>query len=138
MYMKTYNLPAFYSRVLVVLISIILGFLASLVFILGGQPFEVQGQNSYLQETLGGCTAVFLFATACQFWLTRMGGGGWLVGWFVWAGMLATDLITQAHFVAGGIIHNWPSLVTAGVGGFAGILLSVWRTRKLHPVTTEV
>src|ERR1017187_2914592 len=127
--MKTYNIPDLWSRILIVLVSIVPGFLASLVFILGGQPFEVQGQNSYLQETLGGCTAVFLFATACQFWLTRMGGGGWLVGLFVMAGMLGTDLITHVHSVSGGISHNWPALVAAGIGSFAGLLLSVWRTR---------
>ena len=127
--MKTYNIPVLWSRILIVLVSIVPGFLASLVFILGAQPFEVQGQNSYMRETLGGCAALFLFAAACQFWLTRMGGGGWLIGLFVMAGMLGTDLITHVHSVSGGISHNWPALVAAGIGSFAGILLSVWRTR---------
>jgi hypothetical protein len=45
------------------------------------------------------------------------------------AGMFGTDLITCAHFVSGGISHNWPMLVSGGIGSFAGILLSVWRTR---------
>jgi len=78
--MKTYLLPDVVSRILATLFSIIPGFLTCLVAILGGQPFEVQGQNSALQETLGACAAVFVFSTACQLWLTRMGGGGLLVG----------------------------------------------------------
>ena len=117
---------------IIVLVSIVPGFLASLVFILGALPFDVQGQNSMMKETLGGCAAVFLFSTACQFWLTRMGGGGLVIGLLVMAGMFGTDLITCAHFVSGGISHNWPMLVSGCIGSFAGILLSVWRTRLKH------
>lgn len=131
--MNTYKIPDLGSRILVVLISIVPGFLVSLVYILGGQPFEVQGQNSAMQETLGGCTAVFLFSTACQFWLTRMGGGGWGIGLFVMAGMLGTDLITCAQFVSGGIPHNWPMLVSGVIGSVAGILLALRRPR-LKPI----
>jgi hypothetical protein len=50
--MTAYNIPDLWSRILIVLISIVPGFLASLVSIPGGQPFEVQGQNSAIQETL--------------------------------------------------------------------------------------
>jgi hypothetical protein len=117
------------KKVIIVLFSIIPGFLASLVFILGASPFEVQGQNSAMQETLGGCAAVFLFSTACQFWLARMGGGGLVIGLLVMAGMSGTDLITCAHSVSGGISHNWPMLVSGCIGSFAGILLSIRRTR---------
>jgi hypothetical protein len=128
--MKTHNIPILWSRILIVLVSIVPGFLVSLVFILGGQPFEVQGQNSAMQETLGGCAAVFLFSTACQFWLTRMGGGGLLIGLLVMAGMFGTSLITCAHYVSGGLSsHNWPMLVSGSIGSLAGILLSVWRAR---------
>ena len=127
--MKTYNIPVLWSRILIVLVSIVPGFLTCLVAILGGQPLEVQGQNSYLRETLGGCTAVFLFSTACQFWLMRLGGGGLLIGLLIMAGMFGTDLITYAHSVSGGISHNWPMLVSGGIGSVAGILLSVWRAR---------
>ena len=131
--MKTYIIPAFWARILTVLVSIVPGFLTCLVAILGGQPFEVQGQNSAMQETLGACAAVLLFSTACQFWLTRMGGGGLLIGLLVMAGMFVTDLITYAHSVSGGIFHNWPVLVTGGIGSVAGILLSLRRPR-LKPV----
>jgi hypothetical protein len=114
---------------IIVLISIVPGFLASLVFMLGGLPFDVEGQNSMMKETLGGCAAVLLFSTACQFGLTRMGGGGLVTGLLVMAGMVGALLATCAHFVSGGIPHNWPMLVSGGIGSFAGILLSVWRTR---------
>jgi hypothetical protein len=117
------------KQFIIVLASIVPGFLASLVFILGASPFEVQGQNSMMKETLGGCAAVFLFSTACQFWLTRMGGGRLEIGLLVMAGMFGTDLITCAHFVSGGISHNWPMLVSGCIGSFAGILLSIRRTR---------
>ena len=119
----------FMKKFIIVLVSIVPGFLASLVFILGASPFEVQGQNSMMKETLGGCAAVFLFSTACQFWLTRMGGGGLVIGLLVMVGMFGTDLITCAHFVSGGISHNWPMLVSGCIGSFAGILLSIRRTR---------
>jgi len=117
------------KKFIIVLVSIVPGFLASLVFILGASPFEVQGKNSSMQETLGGCAAVFLFSTACQFWLTRMGGGGFVIGLLVMAGMVGALLATCAHFVSGGISHNWPMLVSGCIGSFAGILLSIRRTR---------
>jgi hypothetical protein len=117
------------KKLMIVLASIVPGFLASLVFILGALPFEVRGQNSMMKETLGGCSAVFLFSTACQFWLTRMGGGGLVIGLLVMAGMFGTDLITCAHFVSRGISHNWPMLVSGCIGSFAGIPLSIWKTR---------
>ena len=117
------------KKFIIVLVSIVAGFLASLVFILGGSPFEVQGQNSAMQETLGGGAAVFLFSAACQFWLTRMGGGGFVIGLLVMAGMFGADLTTCAHYVSGGISHNWPILVSGCIGSFAGILLSIRRTR---------
>lgn len=116
------------KKFIIVLVSIVAGFLASLVFILGASPFEVQGQNS-MQETLGGCAAVFLFFTACQFWLTRMGGGGFVTGLLVMVGMVGALLTTCAQFVSGGISHNWPMLVSGCIGSFAGILLSIRRTR---------
>jgi hypothetical protein len=122
---------------LAVLVSIVAGFLASLVFIVGASPFEVQGQNSIRQETLGGCTAVFLFSVACQFWLTRMGGGGFVTGLLVIAGMVGALLTTCAQLVAGGVSHNWPMLVSGFIGGFVGMLLSVRRTRLIR-ATTEV
>src|ERR1039457_7606521 len=99
--MKTYNIPVLWSRILIVLVSIVPGFLTCWVAILGGQPFEVQGQNSYLRETLGGCTAVFLFSTACQFWLMRLGGGGLLIGLLILAGMFGTDLPRSGAHTSG-------------------------------------
>jgi hypothetical protein len=117
------------KKFIIVLVSIVPGFLAPLVFMLGALPFDVQGQNSSMHETLGGCAAVFLFSTACQFWLTRMGGGGFVMALLVMAGMVGALLATCAHFVSGGIHHNWPMLVSGGIGSFAGILLSVWRSR---------
>jgi len=116
------------KKFIIVLVSIVPGFLASLVFIIGAEPFEVQGQNS-MRETLGGCAAVFLFSTACQFWLTRMGGGGLVIGLLVMAGMVGALLATCAQLVSGGISHNWPMLVSGCIGSFAGILLSLRRTR---------
>lgn len=124
------------KKFLIALVSIVPGFLASLVFILGASPFEVQGQNS-MRETLGGCAAVFLFSAACQFWLARMGGGGLVTGLIVMAGMVGALLTTCAQLVQGGISHNWPMLVSGCIGSFAGMVLSIRRTR-LKPATIEV
>lgn len=115
------------KKIIIVLVSIVAGFLASLVFILGASPFEVRGQN---YETLGGCAAVFLFFTACQFWLTRIGGSGFVTGLLVMVGMVGALLATCAQFVSGGVSHNLPMLVSGCIGSFAGILLSIRRTRS--------
>ena len=107
------------TTLIVVLVSIISGFLASLVFIVGASPFEVQGQNTMQQETLGGCAAVFLFSTACQFGLTRMGGGGLVTGMLVMAGMVGALLTTLRSACGGGFFHNWPMVVSGCIGIFA-------------------
>jgi hypothetical protein len=122
-----------------VLISIVPGFLASLVFIVGASPFEVQGRNTMQQEALGGCAAVFLFSMACQFGLTRMGGGGFVTGLLVMAGMLGAHLTTCAQLVSGGISHNWPMLLSGCIGSFVGMSLSIRRTRLIprRPLKSE-
>jgi hypothetical protein len=109
----------------IVLVSIGLGFVAPLVFILGASPFEVQGQSS-IKETLGGCVTVVLYIAACQFWLSRK-GGGFRAAWPIMVGMVGSLLATSALLVQGGIFHNWPMVVSGCIGSFAGILLSIRR-----------
>jgi hypothetical protein len=57
-----------------IVLSVVLGLLSPLVFIIGAEPFEVRGMNS-VQEVLAGCIAVALYLAVCQFMATRNSGG---------------------------------------------------------------
>lgn len=105
-----------------VVVSIVLGFLATAAFIVGGSIFE-----NTPRETLGGCAAVVLFCVVCQFWLSRRAGGGFGAGWPTLVGMLGSLLAMCILLVEGGIFHNWPMFLSGLIGSFAGVLLSIRR-----------
>jgi hypothetical protein len=105
-----------------VLVSIVLGIVAALAFIVGGSLFE-----NTPRETLGGCVAVILYCVACEFWLARRGGGGLKGGWPTLVGMVGALLAVCVLMVQGGISHNWPMFISGVIGSFAGVLLSIRR-----------
>lgn len=105
-----------------VLLSIVLGFLAPLAFIVGGSLFE-----NTLRETLAGRVAIGLYCAACQFWLPRKGTGGFSANWPILAGMIGGLLAGCAFMVEGGLFHNWAQFVSGCLGSFVGFLLSTRR-----------
>jgi len=103
------------SLVIRVSLAIVLGILAPLAFIAGGELFEVQGQNS-IKETVAGYVATILFCAVCQFLLARRGRGGLPVDWTILACMISALLAARAL----GLCHNWPQFVAAAAGVVAG------------------
>jgi len=106
----------------VVFLSIVLGILATLAFIVGGSFFE----NSRW-ETVAGCVAIFLYCGTCQFWLPRKGAGGFPANWPILAGMIGGLLAASVFLVEGAVFHNWPQFVSGCLGSFAGFLLTIRR-----------
>ena len=102
-----------------VLLSIVLGILAPLAFIVGGSLFE-----NTPRETLAGCIAIVLYCAACQFWLPRKGIGGFSANWPILAGMIGGLLAGCAFMVEGGVLHNWPQFASGALGSLVGFLLS--------------
>jgi hypothetical protein len=109
-----------------VLLSIVLGILAPLAFIVGGSLFE-----NTPGETLAGCVAAALYCAVCQFWLPRKGSGGLAANWPILAGMIGGLLVACAFLVAG---PKWSQFVSGCLGSFAGFLLSARRGRRSGPV----
>ena len=105
-----------------VLVSIVLGFVATAAFIVGGSIFE-----NTPRETLGGLAAVALYCLVCQFWLSRRAGGGFGASWPTLVGMLGALLATCILLVEGGIHHNWPMFLSGLIGSCAGVLLTIRR-----------
>jgi hypothetical protein len=105
-----------------VLVSLVLGFVAAMAFIVGGSIFE-----NTRWEAPGGYAAVVLFCVSCQFWLARRSGGGLGAGWPTLVGMLSSLLAVCILLVEGGILHSWPMFLSGLLGGFAGVLLSTRR-----------
>jgi len=125
-YLLTGAPPLAGGVVMKVLLSAGLGCLTPIAFVVGGEAFE-----NTRWETLAGCVTTFLYCVVCQFWLSRKAGGGFRAGWPILVGMVGSLLAVCALSVAGGILHNWPMLVSGCVGGFAGALLSIRRGRRI-------
>ena len=105
-------------------LSVVLGLLSPLVFILGAEPFEVPGKNS-VQEVLAGCIAVALYHAVCQFMATRNSSSGFRDDWPILAAMMA-PLLAMFLFMAavekGGVVlaQGVPMLLAGSIGGLAG------------------
>jgi drug/metabolite transporter (DMT)-like permease len=105
-----------------VLLSIVLGILAPLAFIVGGALFE-----NTPREALAGRVAIVLYCATCQFWLPRKGIGGFSANWPILAGMIGGLLAGCAFMVEGGLFHNWAQFAAGCLGSFVGFLLSTRR-----------
>lgn len=70
------------------MLSVVLGLLSPLVFIMGAEPFEAPGEDS-VQEVLAGGVAVALYLAVCQFLATRNSSSGFRADWPILAAMMA-------------------------------------------------
>jgi hypothetical protein len=105
-----------------IVLSVVLGLLSPLVFILGAEPFEVRGKTS-IQEVLAGCIAVALYLAVCQFMATRNSSSGFRDDWPILAAMMAPLLaMFMAAVEKGGVVlaQGVPMLLAGSIGGLAG------------------
>ena len=101
-----------------IVLSVVLGVLSPLVFIIGAEPFEVPGKNS-VQEVLAGCIAVVLYLAICQFLAARNSGSGLRANWPILAAMVAPLLAICLIMVDS---SRFPILLAGCIGSLAGAL----------------
>jgi hypothetical protein len=107
-----------------IVLSVVLGLLSPLVFIMGAEPFEARGKTS-VQEVLAGCIAVALYLAVCQFMATRNSSSGFRDDWPILAAMMA-PLLAMFLFMAavekGGVVlaQGVPMLLAGSIGCLAG------------------
>jgi hypothetical protein len=115
-----------------IVLSVVLGLLSPLVFILGAEPFEVRGKNS-IQEVLAGCIAVALYLAVCQFLAVRNSSSGFRDDWPILAAMMAPVLAMFLFIAAaekGGVVlaQGVPMLLAGCIGCLAGSVAGHLRT----------
>jgi hypothetical protein len=109
-----------------IVLSVVLGLLSPLVFILGAEPFEVRGENS-VQEVLAGGIAVALYLAVCQFLAVRNSGGGFRADWPILAAMIAPLL--AVCLIMGSSDVGVPMLLGGSIGCLAGSVAGHLGTR---------
>jgi hypothetical protein len=113
-----------------IVLSVVLGLLSPLVFILGAEPFEVRGKNS-IQEVLAGCIAVALYLAVCQFLAVRNSSSGFRDDWPVLAAMVAPALaVVLIIFERDAVLTQGVPMLLAGcIGCLAGSVAGHLGTR---------
>jgi hypothetical protein len=116
-----------------IVLSVVLGLLSPLVFIMGAEPFEVPGKNS-VQEVLAGSIAVALYLAVCQFMATRNSSSGLRDDGPILAAMIAPLLaifLLIAAVEKGDVLwaQGVPMLLAGCVGGLAGSVAGHLGTR---------
>jgi hypothetical protein len=114
-------------------LSVILGLLSPLVFMLGAEPFEALGGNS-LKEVLAGCLAIALYLALCQFLVARserFAGGTRAVWSSTFAAMVAPLAVAFLAIVvlekpAVDLAQGVPMLFAGCTGCLAGALAARW------------
>ena len=109
-----------------IVLSVVLGLLSPLVYILGAEPFEVRGENS-VQEVLAGGVAVALYLAVCQFLATRNSSGGLRADWPILAAMVAPLL--AVCLIMGSSDVGVPILLAGSIGCLAGAVAGHLGTR---------
>ena len=109
-----------------IVLSVVLGLLSPLVFIMGAEPFEVRGENS-VQEVLAGGVAVALYLAVCQFLATRNSSGGLRADWPILAAMVAPLL--AVCLIMGSSDVGVPILLAGSIGCLAGAVAGHLGTR---------
>jgi hypothetical protein len=109
-----------------IVLSVVLGLLSPLVYILGAEPFEVRGENS-VQEVLAGGVAVALYLAVCQFLATRNSSGGLRADWPILAAMVAPLL--AVCLIMGSSDVGVPMLLAGSIGCLAGAVAGHLGTR---------
>src|ERR1019366_2059536 len=103
-----------------IVLSVVLGLLSPLVFIMGPEPFEAHRENS-VQEVLAGGVAVALYLAVCQFMATRNSSSGLRDDWPMLAAMIAPLLAICLFMVATGSSDvAVPMLLAGSIGCLAG------------------
>jgi hypothetical protein len=116
-----------------IVLSVVLGLLSPLVFIMGAEPFEARGETS-VQEVLAGCIAVALYLAVCQFMATRNSSSGLRADGPVLAAMVA-PLLAVVLFIAavekGDVVlaQGVPMLLAGSIGCLAGSVAGHLGTR---------
>ena len=108
------------------MLSVVLGVLSPLVFIMGAEPFEVRGENS-VQEVLAGGIAVALYLAVCQFMATRNSSSGFRADWPILAAMAAPLL--AVCLIMGSSDVGVPMLLAGSIGCLAGSVAGHLGTR---------
>ena len=102
-----------------------LGLLAAFVFILGAEPFEVQGQNPVM-ERVGGSLAVAAYCAVCQFLFARRDAKIVVPSWRNVAAMVLGLAAASLFIVAVEGGQQWrysavPLLVAGCIGAVVGM-----------------
>jgi len=100
-----------------IVLSVVLGVLSPLVFIMGAEPFEVRGENS-VQEVLAGGVAVALYLAVCQFMAVRNSSSGFRADWPILAAMAAP--LAAVCLIMGSSEGGVPMLLAGSIGCLAG------------------
>ncbi len=112
-----------------IVLSIVLGLLSPLVFIIGAEPFEVRGQNS-VQEIAGGCAALAIYLAICQFLVARRSEEIRTVFFAMTAPVLASFFLVVAlerpHTV---LVQGIPMLLAGSMGTLFGAWLARYAVR---------
>ena len=113
-----------------IVLSVVLGLLSPLVFIMGAEPFEARGETS-IQEILAGCIAVALYLAVCQFMATRNSSSGLRDDWPILAAMVAPPLaVVLFIFERDAVLTQGVPMLLAGcIGCLAGSVAGHLRTR---------
>ena len=112
------------------MLSVVLGLLSPLVFIMGAEPFEARGETS-IQEILAGCIAVALYLAVCQFMATRNSSSGLRADWPILAAMMA-PLLAVVLFIFerdAVLTQGVPMLLAGCIGCLAGSVAGHLGTR---------
>jgi hypothetical protein len=113
-----------------IVLSVVLGLLSPLVFIMGAEPFEARGETS-IQEILAGCIAVALYLAVCQFMATRNSSSGLRADWPILAAMMA-PLLAVVLFIFerdAVLTQGVPMLLAGCIGCLAGSVAGHLGTR---------
>ena len=113
-----------------IVLSVVLGLLSPLVFIMGAEPFEARGETS-IQEILAGCIAVALYLAVCQFMATRNSSSGLRADWPILAAIMA-PLLAVVLFIFerdAVLTQGVPMLLAGCIGCLAGSVAGHLGTR---------
>jgi hypothetical protein len=103
-----------------IVLSVVLGVLSPLVFIMGAEPFEARGETS-IQEILAGSIAVALYLAVCQFLATRNSSSGLRDDWPILAAMVAPPLaVVLLIFERDAVLTQGVPMLLAGCIGCLG------------------
>jgi hypothetical protein len=113
-----------------IVLSVVLGLLSPLVFIMGAEPFEGRGETS-IQEILAGCIAGALYLAVCQFMATRNSSSGIRADWPILAAMVAPLLAVVLFIFERDAVwtQGVPMLLAGSIGCLAGSVAGHLGTR---------